>query len=145
MFSNIMLFLLYCLVADGSTLSAQFCRVDLLLRIFRIWNSFDLRSWLSYFIIGKQLVIFLMCIICGKGCTRYLIFLIWKEGGYVSVGYTSLSLKNFALSKYTTASCFLSLLKNCKNFFSLYKFGVLNEARFDVYVVINRVISLSTW
>lgn len=83
-----MLFLLFKgLVADGSTLSAQFCRVDLLLRIFRIWNSFDLRSWLNYFIIGKQLVTFLMCIICGKGYTRYLIFLIWKEGGYVSVGY----------------------------------------------------------
>lgn len=28
-----------------------------------------------------------MCIICGKGYTWYLIFLIWKEGGYVSVGY----------------------------------------------------------
>lgn len=60
MFSNIMLFLLYCLVADGSTLSAYFCRVDLLLRIFRIWNSFDLRSWLSYFIIGKQLNCYLL-------------------------------------------------------------------------------------
>lgn len=55
---------------------------------------------------------------------------------------TSLSLKYFTLSKYSIM--LLSLLKNCEIFFSLYKFGVLNEARFDVYVVINRVISLST-
>lgn len=77
--------------------------------------------------IGKQLVTFLMCIICGKGYTRYLIFLIWKEGGYVSVGYKFGS-KKFLLFQ-NTASCFLSLLKNCEIFFSLYKFGVLNEAR----------------
>lgn len=56
------------------------------------------------------------------------------------VGYISLSLKNFVFLKYITVLCFLSLLKNCKNFFFLYKFGVLNEVRFDVYVVINRVI-----
>lgn len=60
----------------------------------------------------------------------------------MSVGYKFESKKNLLFQN--TASCFLSLLKNCEIFFSLYKFGVLNEARFDVYVVINRVISLST-
>lgn len=60
----------------------------------------------------------------------------------MSVGYKFESKKILLFQN--KASCFLSLLKNCEIFFSLYKFGVLNEARFDVYVVINRVISLST-
>lgn len=60
----------------------------------------------------------------------------------MSVGYKFES-KKILLSQNKT-SCFLRVLKNCDMFFSLYKFGVLNEARFDVYVVINRVISLSS-
>lgn len=61
----------------------------------------------------------------------------------MSVGYKFES-KKLCSFKIQNHECFLSLLKNCEMFFSLYKFGVLNEARFDVYVVINRVISLST-
>lgn len=56
---------------------------------------------------------------------------------------TNFSPKNSALLKFLPSDV-LILLLNLKIFFFLFKFGGLNDAKFEFFVVINRVISLST-